>query len=447
MADVTAPLPCRRAELVARPFGGGVSFLVRNRQTGQSFQLGPEEHFLLGQLDGTRTAEGVRRAFAERFAEPLSDDQLQDFLHLAGERGLLQDHSQGGAGPEAGGVTSRPMPAWATDAPDWGRERTPRRGLPRRFAARLRGTLGATLHRLGRLLNTAAERVYWVQLRYLEYVPRRDDIFIVTYPRSGTTWMQMILYQLTTDGSMDFPHIAEYCPWFEKSHRCGRGFELRPSPRIFKSHLPYAKIPKGPCRYIYVARDGRDVAVSNYHLHRMYFQYEGSFAEFFERFMRGDIGYGSWFGHVAGWWAHRHDPNVLCLTYEELTRDLEASLRRIIDFCGLDVPPERLPAILERCRFDFMKGYESKFDPAMERLWEWGMRMKSFLRAGRVGDGATYLDGRQQARFDRAFRRYLRGSGLATPVASSSAGARPPLPAGDTVNGAGAAGPHGGAPC
>jgi hypothetical protein len=80
--------------------------------------------------------------------------------------------------------------------------------------------------------------------------------------------MQMILYQLTTDGLMDFPHIAEYCPWFEKSLCSTRGFETRPSPRLFKSHLPHPWIPKGPCKYIYVARGGRDVALSCYHLCR-----------------------------------------------------------------------------------------------------------------------------------------------------------------------------------
>jgi hypothetical protein len=312
------------------------------------------------------------------------------------------------------------LPAWETVGPGQGHERAARRGLPGRIAAGLRGAAAAALRGLGGLLSAAAEKAYWVQLRYLAYTPRPDDVFIVTYPRSGTTWMQMILYQLSTDGGMDFPHIAEYCPWFEKSYRCGHGFELRPSPRIFKSHLPYARIPKGPCKYVYVARDGKDVAVSNYHLHRAYFQYQGTFAEFFDRFMRGDIGYGSWFRHVAGWLAHRHDPNVLVLTYEELTRDLEACLRQIIAFCGFRVAPERFPVILQRCRFEFMKRHEDQFDPAREWLWERGVQLNTFVRAGRVGDGAAHLDDWQQARFDQAYRRHLSGSSFATGSAAAA---------------------------
>jgi hypothetical protein len=76
------------------------------------------------------------------------------------------------------------------------------------------------------------------------------------------------------------------------------------------------------------------------------------------------------------------------------------------------VPPERFPVILERCRFAFMKQHESQFDPAMEWLWERGVRFHAFLRAGRVGEGAACLDSQQQARFDRTYRRYLSETGL-----------------------------------
>jgi hypothetical protein len=211
---------------------------------------------------------------------------------------------------------------------------------------------------------------------------------------------------------MDFPHIAEYCPWFERSVRSATAFETRPSPRLFKSHLPYDKIPKGPCRYIYVARNGKDVAVSQYHLDRTYNGFEGTFDEFFERFLKGKTSFGSWFDHVKGWWTHRRDPNVLFLTYEELSHDLQRCICRIAEFLGLDLPAERLPTIVERCRFDFMKQYENQFDPAMESMWERGVRLDSFLRRGRTGEGAAELNAEQQARFDEKFDKRLRTLGI-----------------------------------
>src|SRR6476619_4193224 len=82
------------------------------------------------------------------------------------------------------------------------------------------------------------------------HVPRPDDIFIASFPKSGTTLMQMMLYQLTSDGSMEIPHIDSVCPWFEYEFMNHRGdstqelFAALPSPRIFKTHMHYDDLPR-----------------------------------------------------------------------------------------------------------------------------------------------------------------------------------------------------------
>jgi hypothetical protein len=411
MPDLATPVPCRRSELVSRRFAENGFYLVRDRLKGESFQLGPEEHFLLARLDGTRTAEDLRAAFAERFGELLLQEELQEFLGLARERGFLQPDGAGAPVPLRIDSfpddlrSSHPIPVGSTGSHRW-------TAWMKRLAVRLLGAAGAVLQWLANLLSAAAAKLQWVRLAHLEFIPRPDDIFIVTYPRSGTTWMQMILYQLTTDGSMDFPHIYEYCPWFERSSRSALGFEARPSPRLFKSHLTYRKIPKGPCKYIYVARDGKDVAFSYYHLYRSYNGFEGMFLEFFDRFLRGKVKFGSWFEHVRGWWRHRDDPNVLFLRYEDLLDDLEGGIRKIIAFCRFEIAPEQMPTILERCRFPFMKQRESQFDPVTGAAWEQGVQGRAFLRTGRTGDGKGQLSPEQAERFDRAFEKLLGPTGI-----------------------------------
>ena len=244
-----------------------------------------------------------------------------------------------------------------------------------------------------------------------EFVPHADDIFIVTYPRSGTTWLQMILYQLTTDGNMDFVHIATVCPWFERSLKDSTAYDTLAAPRVFKSHLSYRQIPKGPCKYIYVARDGKDVAVSYYHFYTTHMGFKGSFDEFFERFLKGEVEYGSWFRHVRGWWEHRDDPDVLFLHYEELNADLPGSVRKIVAFCGLSIAPERWARLLERCSFAFMKQHESRFDPLTAMLHERGFQANAFLRKGESGAWRETLSPRQARRFDKTFTKRL-GDGL-----------------------------------
>jgi peroxiredoxin len=259
-----------------------------------------------------------------------------------------------------------------------------------------------------------------------EFVPRPDDIFIVTYPRSGTTWMQMILYQLTTEGRMDFTHIAKVSPWFERSLKDGTAYDTVPAPRVFKSHLPYRKIPKGSCKYLYVARDGKDVAVSYYHFYTTHMSFKGTFDEFFQRFLTGEVHYGSWFRHVRGWWEHCDDPNVLFLRYEDLAADLAGCLRKISAFCGLPVAPQRWNGILERCSFTLMKQHESQFDPLMAMLYEQGYQPHTFLRQGQTGGWRAQLSPRQARRFDKAWNRRLGHMGIALAPAPPPSGGHPP---------------------
>jgi hypothetical protein len=387
--------------------------VVRNRCAGDTFTLGPEEYFLLARLDGARKARDLCAEFAERFGEPLTEAELEDFLRLAHEYGFLQE--DGGKEELLGAMHARPIPLWEMAPPERGHQsmvlRTDSRPL-KRHINRILSVAVSVLQWLAALLSAAVQRIRLLKLTHFDFLPRPDDFFIVTYPRSGTTWMQMILYQLTTDGSMDFPHIYEYCPWFESSSRSADGFEGRPSPRLFKSHLPYHRIPRGPCKYIYIARNGKDAAVSYYHLQRSHNGYQGTFEEFFDLFMRGQVNSGSWFTHVRGWWQHRHDPNVLFLRYEELLDDLEGSLRKIIAFCGLTIAKARFPSILERCSFSFMKQHESQLDPLTGQLWEQGLQLNAFLRQGRSGEGKERLSPQQAAWFEWVFQKKLGATGI-----------------------------------
>jgi len=242
MSTTTSPSPpACRSDLVVWRDSETEQFLVRDRRAGATFRLSEEEVFLLSQLNGRQTPAGICAAFGERFGESLTIQQFDEFTQLAADRGLLNDRetalatdsSTGAADPLPGVLETR---ATASDA-------ARRAG---RVASGMLGAVAGCLERPAGLLLRAANWIRNYRLRRLLYVPRPDDIFIATYPRSGTTWMQMILYQLTTDGKMDFPHIAEFCPWFEASERSARGFETRPSPRLFKTHLPWHLVPKAP---------------------------------------------------------------------------------------------------------------------------------------------------------------------------------------------------------
>ncbi|HEX9941429.1 MAG TPA: sulfotransferase domain-containing protein [Thermoanaerobaculia bacterium] len=265
-----------------------------------------------------------------------------------------------------------------------------RRGV----ACRLLDLSCAALAGLNRGLGLILNRLQLLRgVRYW-YRPRPDDVFVVSFPKSGTTLMQMMLYQLTTSGEMDFPHIDSVSPSFEPNARHGnpQTLELVPSPRIFKSHLRYELLPRG-ARYIYLARDVRDVAVSAYYHSRLVGGLDLDLSWYLDRFLAGQTIFGSWFEHLESWWPHRNDADVLFLRFEEVVADLEGTVRRVAEFCGFEIREEEMPRILERCSLDFMKRHEEKFDPRLRRV---ARQRVAFIRDGKARAGRDILNPAQK---------------------------------------------------
>jgi hypothetical protein len=244
----------------------------------------------------------------------------------------------------------------------------------------------------------------WLSLRsgLLAFQSRPDDVYLASYARSGTTWLQMIVYQLTTDGNMDFNHITEPIPYFERALMMGRDLGRLPSPRIFKTHMRYKKLPQVPCKRIYIARNGKDVLVSCFHFFRDHSTFKGTFDEFFASFMAGVVPSGSWFRHVAEWSAHAADPNVLYVRYEDLVNHFEPTLRRIAAFLDRPIPADKYSSVAERCSFRFMKQHEEKFAFVQEVMLEHGFTGEGFIREGKTGSGKARMTAAQEASFDQA---------------------------------------------
>ena len=81
--------------------------------------------------------------------------------------------------------------------------------------------------------------------------------------------MQEIIWQIYNNGETTSKNIFERVPFleFSTSPILGEFADIAkvPSPRLIKSHLPYSIIPKGSsdgtkCKYIYIARNPKDVA-------------------------------------------------------------------------------------------------------------------------------------------------------------------------------------------
>ncbi|XP_075556776.1 sulfotransferase 1C2-like [Dermacentor variabilis] len=199
------------------------------------------------------------------------------------------------------------------------------------------------------------------------YKPLDKDVFIVGYPKCGTTWLQFIVYCIYTGGAGGLPSATECrktMAFLEISGAEGAMSIQRPG--IIKTHLPFHLQPySAKAKYIYVTRNPYDCCVSFYHhmksRQRRDFQ-DVTFDQFLDIFVRGKVNFGDYFDNLLSWYEHRGDPNVLFLTYEDLKKDTSGWISRIADFLGKEEygnemreQPNVLETVVQLTSFQNMK--------------------------------------------------------------------------------------------
>ncbi|XP_078367358.1 sulfotransferase 1B1-like [Oculina patagonica] len=247
---------------------------------------------------------------------------------------------------------------------------------------------------------------------------RPDDVFVATYPKSGTTWVQEIVWQIFNEGQVKSSHIMQKVPFLEAATHTKvphPAMDTLPSPRILKTHLPYHTTPKSAtedtkCKYIYVARNPKDVAVSFFKfaeaLKSVGNGYHGPWEFYAKLFVEGNVTWNFWNDHVLGWWKHKDDPNVLFLKYEDLQKDLLSHVRMIANFLNKPLSDDLISRIAEQCTFSGMKKNPESYAIKNEE------GESSLLRKGVVGDWKNYFTPELNERFEKEVLAKLKGSGL-----------------------------------
>src|SRR5687767_337203 len=152
----------------------------------------------------------------------------------------------------------------------------------------------------------------------VDHKPDPTDVFIVTPPKCGTTWMQQIVHGIRTRGSMDFDEISRVVPWINMAFDLGIDIYAPQvaQPRAFKTHSTLKEVPPGG-KYIIILRDPGDALLSDYHFMEGMFFEKGSIP--LEAFAREEFmpGRGIW-NHITAFWDRRNDEDVLPLCYENM---------------------------------------------------------------------------------------------------------------------------------
>jgi Sulfotransferase domain len=225
----------------------------------------------------------------------------------------------------------------------------------------------------------------------------RRDAFLVSYPKSGNTWLKFMLAHLLGGREADFDTdstvIADV-----GSHRATPRV-LPGEGRLIKSHEPYA----GPLKHryrkaIYLIRDGRDVAVSYYYTLIRRGLYEGEFGPFLRLFLTGGVdGYGPWHRHVDAWIQSPlgRSGSLLVLKYEDLLAEPVENLSAAMEFLGAPVDRERAEETIEAYSAERMRERErqSRFHERKKR------KDIMFVRTAGSGDWAQTFGAQDEELF------------------------------------------------
>jgi hypothetical protein len=246
------------------------------------------------------------------------------------------------------------------------------------------------------------------------------DVFLASYPRSGNTWLRFVLSELLTGTSIDFDNVDSFIPEM-KWHR--GAMPILPGPgRLIKTHEHYRKEYK---QAIYIVRDARDVALSAYARTRQIGIADQDFDVYLRAFLKGRVNpYGAWDRHLRSWLDGplTKEGKLLVIKFEDLRRDPETALSRMVEFVGVPMDSEKIRTALANNSVDQMRMKEQKSSKLFKSTTEDGR----FVRKGAVQGWRTLLTPAQLQMFQQYAGREL--SRMGYPSASEVELAAPKAP-------------------
>jgi len=200
------------------------------------------------------------------------------------------------------------------------------------------------------------------------------DVFIASYPRSGSTWLRFILQEVFTGQPSSFQNVSECIPrvgFHRGAHR------LQDGGRVIKTHEAFRPEYK---RAVCLVRDPRDVLLSEYAYHLALGQTTDPLDWYVNVFVRGELSrYPSWRDHTASWLdASSANEQIRVIRFEDLRKDTEATVGKIVEFLGVRAQPEAIRAAIVDNTVERMRAKELKEPQAASKKGE-------FVRSGLAG--------------------------------------------------------------
>lgn len=274
---------------------------------------------------------------------------------------------------------------------------------------------------LGKKLVQMADPIY-------NFEVKPDDIWMVTYPKAGSTWLQEMVWQIANGFDVEGgkENIFFRAPFFEMSvfvpdgaggavpsmdakDPASKMAQLNADSvqfsagltgqRIIKTHLPLSMLPPNlldTAKVIFCTRNPKDSAVSFFHHEKMLpphgLDKDADFIKYTKLYREGNTPYGDYFEHFRDCAKNLDHPNLKHIWFEELKADQKAVMKELAKFLGKDFPDDKLDALDEHLKFDKLKNNDAvNHKPPKGAVPDEVREKFTFFRKGIVGDWKNWF--------------------------------------------------------
>ncbi|XP_001361084.3 sulfotransferase 1E1-like [Drosophila pseudoobscura] len=253
---------------------------------------------------------------------------------------------------------------------------------------------------------------------------RDDDVWVVTLPKCGTTWMQELVWLLINDCNFEAALAKDLelrSPFVEFNFNAhgddSKVFAVHDvdSPRVIKSHLPLPLLPaqlwQKRHKVVYVFRNPLDALVSRYYHGVTYgHNYGKTLAQFIEENLDTDATFRNAIEHAHEFYQLRHEPWLYYTSFERMKKDLRAVVEDLCRFLNKPIVDQPMDQLLKHLSFE-----EMKKNPTTNHLWEIsqvnhkdaGKEKHNFVRRGKVNGYKDELSGEQIEKANHYIQRCL----------------------------------------
>lgn len=203
--------------------------------------------------------------------------------------------------------------------------------------------------------------------------PLSSDVYLVSYPKSGNTWLRYLLSKvliekLNKDRNANWFNLQEFIPDVEVNRFIPLNEYYSDMPRIIKSHSDYN--PKY-LRVIYLIRNPLEVVESYYYYNLNNKKYNE------EDFIKSDIGINGWLKNVESWLRKPRQGQIIkIIRYDSLVNEPLETLRELNSIIGIHLDETVLTKIIRESDKSHMQEDEKKFNSDI----------KNFLRINFIRD-------------------------------------------------------------